>query len=374
MNDVCIVLEGTYPKVTGGVATWVHDLTNGLMEVGFDVVRLINGEEPPGAPRYEPPANVRMLELSVDPDRPGRVEGEVPPARVYHAASTGISGAVAAHTAQTVGAPLIVTEHGLAWREAALPFTAGSHHFRPPFPGSESRREWVDLNLRLARDAYATATAVVGVCEENAGAQRALGARPRVIENAARAQPTVRVGDGVPRVGLIARVTPVKDVLGFVRACALVARELPNAEFVVIGPLDHDERYAERCIELTRKLGLNHCLQFTGEMNPRSWYPRLDVVALTSVSEAQPLALLEAMGAGIPVVATDVGGCRRLVEGSGRVVAPGSPHASAEAIVGLLRDPAARRRLGAAGQRRVRSRHSHSRLLASYQQLYAQVT
>ncbi len=353
MNDVCLVLEGTYPKLVGGVSTWVHDLTTALPDVRFAVVRLAPEDELDRACTYALPPNVTVTEVA---------GGELPPARAYHALSTGLAGETARVAAHSAGVPFVVTEHGLAWHEAALGLPAAYHYN----PGLRA-----ELHVELARRAYADAAAVVTVCEHNARAQRKLGAHPTMIENAAEAVEVTRVQDGIPRVGLVARVTPVKDVLGFVRACALVADELPEAEFVVVGPLDHDESYAERCVDLAHRLGV--AMTFTGETPPAAWLPKLDVVALTSVSEAQPLALLEAMGAGIPVVATDVGGCRELVAGAGLVVPPASPAAAARAIVMLLRDPALRRRLGATGRRRVLARHRPEQLADRYRRLYEEL-
>ena len=351
MNDVCLVLEGTYPKLVGGISTWVHDLTTALPDVRFAVARIAPENERDRASRYAVPANVTIGDAT-----------ELPPARAYHALSTGLAGETARIAARAAGVPFLLTEHGLAWHEAKLGLPAAYHYN----PGLRA-----DAHVEFARRAYADAAAVVTVCAHNASAQRSLGARPLVIENAAEACAVTRVQDGVPRVGLVARVTPVKDVLGFVRACALVAAELPDAEFVVVGPLDHDESYAERCVDLARRLGVS--MTFTGEASPREWLPRLDIVALTSVSEAQPLALLEAMGAGIPVVATDVGGCRELVAGAGAVVPPSSPVATARAIVTLLRDPGLRRRLGDAGRRRVLACHRPEVLADRYRRLYEEL-
>ncbi|MBV8480713.1 MAG: GT4 family glycosyltransferase PelF [Actinobacteria bacterium] len=349
MNDVCLVLEGTYPKLVGGVSTWVHDLTTALPDVRFAVARIASEDEPARACEYAPPANVTVAQAA---------DG-LPPARAYHALSTGLAGETARLAARSAGVPFLLTEHGLAWHEAALGLPA-AYQYNPELRA--------DAHLELARRAYAEAAAVVTVCAHNARAQRGLGARPLVIENAADAAEVTRIRDGIPRVGLVARVTPVKDVLTFVRACALVAGEIPEAEFVVIGPLDHDASYAERCVELSRRLGV--AVTFTGEASPRAWLPKLDVVALTSVSEAQPLALLEAMGAGLPVVATDVGGCRELVTGAGLVVPPASPAATAGAIVTLMRDPGLRRRMGAAGRGRVLARHRPELLADRYRRLY----
>lgn len=152
-----------------------------------------------------------------------------------------------------------------------------------------------------------------------------------------------------------------------------MAARVPRAEFAVVGPLDHDPGYAARCVALAARLGLGERLVFAGEADTDAWLRRLDVVALTSVSEAQPLALLEAMSAGIPVVATDVGGCRALVGGAGLVVPPASPRAAADALSRLLLDPALRQRLGASGRRRVALRHRPERLARAYRSLYEEV-
>jgi glycosyltransferase involved in cell wall biosynthesis len=175
---------------------------------------------------------------------------------------------------------------------------------------------------------------------------------------------------------VVARVSPIKDILGFVRACRVVAEERPDTDFVVLGPLDHDPAYAGRCLELADEIGLGERLRFLGEVDPAPWYPRLDVVVSPSVSEGQPLALLEAMAAGLPVVTTDVGGCAELVAGgrgraaAGLVVAPASPRATGRAILSLCSDAALRQRMGAEGRRRVAARHRPEQFLRAYRGVY----
>jgi len=180
-------------------------------------------------------------------------------------------------------------------------------------------------------------------------------------------------------VGLIARVVPMKDVVTFLRACREVSARVPGARFAVIGPLDHDPSYAGHCQELAVSLGLGGRVRFTGEADVAQWLRRLDVVVLTSVSEAQPLALLEAMAAGIPVVATAVGGCPELVDGTapgadrqpaGLLTARGAPRATADAIVKLLSSDELRQRLGRAGARRASDLHGPARLASSYRRIY----
>jgi glycosyltransferase involved in cell wall biosynthesis len=94
-------------------------------------------------------------------------------------------------------------------------------------------------------------------------------------------------------------------------------------------------------------------------------------VVLTSLSEAQPRVLLEAMAAGIPVVATDVGGCGELVGRDAGVLTPtGDAAATASALVRLGRDRLLRESLGSAGRRRVGVDHAPDRIYAAWRGLY----
>lgn len=390
MHDVCLVLENTYPKVTGGVSQWVHDLVEGLPEIDFAVAHLGAGGDAANA--YRPPANVRSVDyLESDSQRGDAgadgLDGRLPEARVYHALSTGLASAVAERVAAERGGTFGLTEHGLAWQEARFgvfgacikpPKGAGP----PSQRGEEIARQAAQAE-RAARRAYARAEWVATVCGPNAGLQRSLGLSAEsshVIPNALRADEAPAVGErepvgSAPLVGLVGRVVPIKDLGTFLRACRLVADELPAAEFRVIGPLDHDPAYADRCLELAADLDLEERLRFVGETDPAPWYRRLDVAVLTSRSEAQPLALIEAMAAGVPVVSTDVGGCAELVRGgpsapAGLLTPVRAPELTARAILSVLGHPERRWRLSAAGLERARNAHDPERFLAAYRALY----
>jgi glycosyltransferase involved in cell wall biosynthesis len=381
MKDVCLVLEGAYPDLTGGVSEWVDRLLRGLGEVSFTVAHLSEEGEPVAAPAYAPPANLESLaRLALDPERdeqPAAVCAALPEARIYHALSTGAAAAVAGQAATERGRPFLLSEHGLAWHEASLGIVACKPARHPERADPAELRRRAGTVAAMARQAYATADLVTSVCSVNRRAQIAAGAAPartRLVPNPAPllTAPARRDSGGGPfRVGLVGRVVRIKDVATFLRAAAIVAAERKDCEFAVIGPLDHEPEYARRCRELAVELEIDEQVTFTGATDPAEWYERLDAVALTSLSEAQPLALLEAMAAGLPVVATAVGGCPEVVGDAGLLVAPRDHEAAARALLQLAGDPALRGRLGAAGQRRASGAHAPRRFLATYHDLYA---
>jgi glycosyltransferase involved in cell wall biosynthesis len=230
---------------------------------------------------------------------------------------------------------------------------------------------------RLAEEAYSAADIVTSVCVQNGRLQIALGADParvRVIPNGAPATPVLEhSASEAIWVGMVGRVVGVKDVHTFLRSCALVADQRSDVRFAVVGPLDHEPAYVERCLALAGRLGLGSRLVFTGETDPNAWYRRLDILCLTSVSEAQPLVVLEAMAAGLPVVCTEVGDCADLVGPAGIVTAPGAPKATADALLRLCADRALRERLGTAARARARQRHDPDTVHQAYRRLYSQL-
>ena len=353
MIDVTLVVEGGYPFTVGGVSEWTGRLVAGLPDVSFAVASLRQPDEPERTPAYELPANVeRVAEIES--------ASELPEARVYHARSTGAAGAFAARAAAERGSRFVLSEHGLAWLEARLGISACKPRSAP--------QDSVLVDAQTG-DAYAQAHAITAVCAANARLQeRAARRAVRVIQNAVPLVPERHSEPGPPLVGFVGRVVPIKDVATFLRACRLVADEFLGSRFVVVGPLGHVPGYARRCRELAGRLGLD--VAFTGETDPGPWYERLDVLVLTSRSEAQPLVALEAMAAGVPVVATDVGGCRELLAGAGLVTPVASPSATAAAVVRLLRDEQLRMQLVAAGRARVAGQHEPSRMLRAFHELY----
>jgi glycosyltransferase involved in cell wall biosynthesis len=172
-----------------------------------------------------------------------------------------------------------------------------------------------------------------------------------------------------PLVGIVARLVPIKAHEVFLQAAAGVHTALPTAQCLVIG----DGERRDELAHMAGQLGLTGWVHFLGwRQDMARVYADLDVVALTSLNEGSPVALIEALAAARPVVSTAVGGVPEVViDGeTGLSVAPADPSAFSEAIVRLLGDSALARRLGATGRRHVYPRYDSSRLVDDVRQLY----
>ncbi len=339
------------------------------------------------------------------------------PATCYHAIATGYAGLLAAVWSRRSQRPLALTEHGIYAREREMELARadwireaaetddGGFGLRTATWAphvSPLRKIWSGFFRALSRLAYAQASRIVTLSEVNRGKQIADGAPPAKIEivpngvdlpddapalEAANDNEAPRADDGLIelrprplRVGFVGRVVPIKDLITFIRACDLALHSV-DLEVRVIGPMDEDAAYATRCRDLVARLGRDGKITFVGPMPPATIYPDLDVVVLTSFSEGQPLVILEAYARGVPVIASDVGACREMIEGrdaadreigpSGFVTRVASPKETAAALVRLARDPRLRRRMGEAGRRRVAAYYQRRGMLASYRALYA---
>jgi glycosyltransferase involved in cell wall biosynthesis len=172
-----------------------------------------------------------------------------------------------------------------------------------------------------------------------------------------------------PLIGIIARLVPIKAHEVFFQAACRVLGDEPNARFLVIGD---GERRAE-LEALVDRLGIRHAVTFLGwRRDMVGVYADLDVVALTSLNEGSPVALIEALAAARPVVSTRVGGVAEVViDGvTGLTVPPADPAAMAEGILHLVRDRDLAARLAAAGRRHVYPRYDSSRLVDDVRHLY----
>lgn len=497
--DVCLLLEGTYPFVRGGVSSWVHQIMAGLPELTFSIVFIGSRREDYSEAKYQLPKNVVHLETHYLEDAyagyaPGRVklperrleatkdlheylalradpgpvsadelarleravdavlttlerrdgisasdflfgsgawdyirarhlEGDssasfidyfwtvrivhgpmfqlarvalgLPEARVYHSVSTGYAGLLGAYLERQRRRPFILTEHGIYTKERRIDLNQaewldqlGPPGAKNPEASAHLRKLWIRCFESLGRLAYRSANPILSLYAGNRARQIDDGADPartRIIVNgidtrrfeAARA---ARSAD-VPRViGLIGRIVPIKDVKTFIRTIGLVTRALPDVEGWIIGGADEDSSYDVECRLLCESLGLGERVKFLGHRNVAEVLPGLGLLMLTSISEAQPLAVLEALAAGVPCVTTDVGACREQIEGTtpedqalgraGRVVPFADHEALSRAAIELLTDNHAWLSCQAVGLERVQKYYDERRMLDAYRRVY----
>jgi glycosyltransferase involved in cell wall biosynthesis len=153
-------------------------------------------------------------------------------------------------------------------------------------------------------------------------------------------------------IGCVTRFDPIKKVETLLRTVERLAASIPRLTLLLVGGGGEEERLRR----LVADRGLGRRVIFTGLLEDSARvYPILDLYVASSLREGLPLALLEAMGAGLAIVATDVSGHRDVVRHAetGLLVPPEDESALAEAIASLLADPDRRRQMGAAGRRRV---------------------
>lgn len=203
------------------------------------------------------------------------------------------------------------------------------------------------------------------------------GIDPELVKPDPSARVSLREELSLPRdailIGLAARFHPHKDHRNFFRAAALLHEQLPGVQFVLCG-LNITWRNAQLAAWIDAA-DLRNCCHLLGV---RQDIPRLfaamDIATTSSLSEAFPIVIGEAMACGTPCVVTDVGDSAMIVGETGLVVGPGDPGALANAWRKLIEaGPEVRRCLGRAARRRVQERFAISTIVERYQAIYAEL-
>ena len=290
------------------------------------------------------------------------------PAIVHtHTAKAGLLGRLAARAA---GVPTVVhTFHGHVLRG----------YFSPP---KQAFFRGVEAFLAKAADALVAVSDAVkrDLVELKVAPERKIRVIPLGLELKTLAGELPRgalrreagIPDAAPLVGIVGRLVPIKDVPGFLEAARRVRERRKDARFAIVG--DGEERPALEA--LCRSLGLADAAHFFGWRRDLAHvYGDLDVVVNASRNEGTPVALIEALAAARPVVATAVGGTPDLIGKNERgvLVPPGEPEALAAAVVDVLSGSEAARRRALAGREHVLAQHSSERLFRDMHALYREL-
>lgn len=178
--------------------------------------------------------------------------------------------------------------------------------------------------------------------------------------------------DSPPVLLSVARLVPDKDHDTLLTAFSQLVEEHPTAELWLVGNGPRRQDLEQK----VRDLNLYGQVKFLPvERDLRHLYHRADVFVLSSVAEALPNAVLEAMAAGLPVVATRVGGVPEAVvpEGTGLLVSPRDVSGLAAALGRLLNDPEARRKLGLRGRQRVLQQFSFKAMVSRHEAVWSRL-
>lgn len=298
-------------------------------------------------------------------------------ADLYHSLSTGYAGILACKAAYLYKKPLLLTEHGIYTREREEEIIKADWSYEV------FKDIWIHFFYTLSTCAYESADQVTALFEKAKGLQAEIGcqrSKIRVIPNGVQPElfenlTAKETHEGIC-IGAFLRVTPIKDVKTMIRAFAAARQQMSGLKLYIMGPVDENPEYYAECLEDIRNLSAEG-IEFTGNIVTRDYLGHMDIVILTSISEGQPFALLEAMAAGIPCIATNVGDCANLLEGhydglgsAGIVVPIMDVEKTAAAILRLASDKELRSSMGKVGKERVKKRYLQEKFLAEYGDVY----
>lgn len=462
---ICMILEGCYPYVRGGVSSWMHQYIQSMPQHEFVLWTIGAYEKDRGNFKYELPSNVVLVKevfldaskhLSAKKNRlfsfnqkerkaiqdllaceepdwdilfscyhdmkknPASffmstqflsivrdicenkyptaayadtfftmrsmfltvitlLSEEIPTADIYHSTAAGYGGVLGALAKWKTKKPFFLTEHGIYTREREEEILRASWVLK------EFKNMWIRMFYMLSKCAYEYADGVSSLFNKAREIQIEIGCDPsktHVIGNGILLQNFVDIPmkpkDGWIDIGAIVRFAPIKDIKTMIYAFYLAKQKNPMMRLHILGGIDSEE-YHQECLDLIQQLGIKDIL-IVGNTDVRAYMAKLDFTILTSISEGQPLSVLESFGAARPVVATEVGCCKELIEGEGDGLgdagiccAPMHHEDIAKAILKLSQEEDLRKSMGQNAQKRVVAHFSHQKMLAAYQKIYEEM-
>jgi glycosyltransferase involved in cell wall biosynthesis len=176
-------------------------------------------------------------------------------------------------------------------------------------------------------------------------------------------------GNGNLKVLSIGRLVPDKDQATLLQAFSLVLQDHPNTDLWLVG---NGPCKNQLDTLIRQKFPASRVVMLPGQVDIRPFFHRASLFVLSSVTEALPNVVLEAMASGLPIVATNVGGLPEVVNPgqTGLLVPPKEPARLAQAILQLLADEELRRAFGRAGRERVVREYSFNRMVRRYEVLF----
>ena len=462
---ICIVAEGCYPYVVGGVSGWVHSMIKTFPKQEFILLTIIASRELSGKFAYELPENVTEVhELYLEDTEWGSVNKrhktrlnkkeyhalrslilnhevewdemfdffrnhkvsinqllmgedfyhavldcytlqypdivfsdflwtmrsmylplflamsmEIPKADVYHAVATGYAGILGSMGKHFYNSQLIISEHGIYTRERE------EELIKAEWVQRLYKKIWIQQFKKMSQVAYDKADLVTSLYQHAKELQIELGCPKEKTAITPNGIDYMRLAnlpgispenEGYVHVGAILRVTPIKDIKTMIQAFAYAKRRCSRLKLWIMGPFDEDPEYAAECFKMVETMNIPD-VEFTGRIQITDYLGWMDMTILTSISEGQPLTILESFAARVPVIATDVGNCKGLLYGedddfgnAGILTHIMNIEEIASAMVRLAEEPDTRRQMGEAGYRRLMRKYKIEDMKKTYDKIY----
>lgn len=462
---ICIIAEGCYPYVVGGVSGWVHSMIQTFPKQEFILLTIIASRELSGKFAYELPENVtevhelyledvdwgsvnkrhktrlnqkeyhairslllnqeveweeifdffRNQNISINQFLMGEdfyhavldcynlqypdivfsdflwtmrsmylplflaLSMEIPQADVYHAVSTGYAGILGSMGKHFYNAQFILSEHGIYTRERE------EELIKAEWVQRLYKKIWIQQFKKMSQVAYNRADVVTSLYQHAKELQIELGCpeeKTKITPNGIDCKrfenlpKTPKDKKDYVHIGAILRVAPIKDVKTLIQAFAYARKRYPKLKLWIMGPYDEEPEYAAECFQMVETMGIPD-VEFTGRIQVTDYLGWMDMTILTSISEGQPLTILESFAAHVPVIATDVGNCRGLLHGeddefgdAGILTHIMNIEEIANAMVHLAENPQIRREMAGAGYQRLIRKYKIEDMKKTYEAIY----
>lgn len=462
---ICIVAEGCYPYVVGGVSSWIHSLIQQFPQHEFVILSIVADRSMRGKFVYELADNVDevyelylsdfdwsmdqskrtchlnkkeskalqslILNRDIDWDTlfhlfhkknlsvDGLLMGEefldavkigyqtrytdavfsdflwtmrsiylplfltlqfdVPKADLYHCVATGYAGVLGAMAKERYHCGLLISEHGIYTREREEELV------KAKWVKGIYKDIWIEQFRKMSQLAYHRANLVTSLFQHARELQIELGCpkeKTLVTPNGISVERFQDIMEKTQedreyfQIGAVIRIAPIKDVKTLLRAYYYAKKREPKLKLWVMGPWEEEKEYAQECFDLVDSMHLQDVI-FTGRVDVRDYYGRMDCTILTSISEGQPLTILEGFAAHKPAIATDVGNCRGLIEGEDDDFGPAgivtyimNVENIADAMVTLAQNEDMARVMGEAGYKRLMKKYKVEDMRGMYERIY----
>jgi glycosyltransferase involved in cell wall biosynthesis len=317
---------------------------------------------------------------------------DIPMASIYHSMCTGYAGLYGVAAKLMYDKPLVLTEHGIYTNEREIEISQADWVYQENNELDLTRSSsffkswWINIFKFMGKLTYDMSDTITTLYYGNMQKQISYGADQKKIKifpngvNLKRFKKVVKKLKDRNVIALIGRVVPIKDIKSFIKAVNILLTFHPDTDIWILGPTDEDKEYFEECVMLSKMLGIEDRIVFKGKVNLVEYFSMIDLIVLSSISEGQPIVILEAFACSIPVISTDVGACRELIYGmteddkklgkAGEVVPFGRPDLLAEEIGKLLTNPDNIKKLGKIGNVRVNKYYTEEIYINNYLSMY----